>query len=496
MDNTESHMENQYQLLTDFYEFSMANGYFLDGIHAKNAVFEYFFRNNPFNGGYAILAGVEHFLDYLSKFRFTDDDIEYLKSYESLSDDFLNYLSKMENKITVRGIEEGRIVFANEPILQVKGPLVQCQLIETFLLNSINFPTLCATKANRMWITSNKQSILEFGARRAQGPNGANIATYACMVGGCSGTSNVLAAKSLGIRALGTQAHSWIMSYPTEYQAFKRYVDIYPDSTTLLVDTYDTLKSGIPNAIKIGKELRKKGKSLKAIRLDSGNLAVLSREARKILDDAGFKDTKIIISNDVDEYFIQKFRENGGKADIWGIGTKLVTCYDDPALGGVFKMVKFDGEPKIKLAENPAKTNIPCEKKLIRIYKKRGTSESKHQKIILDIIFPKSQEVSDNTLLGTNLYDPYNDTEKIRLSLRKESYDSFEQMLKPLFMGNKRVNPKLDWSKARKNMESDIEKLGEDYLKLENSKKLNVFISDGIHKIRQNLIQEIKKQKK
>jgi len=297
----------------------MANGYILEnGLADKIVVFDYFFRKNPFNGAYAILVGVENFLDILSNFKFRDEDIEYLKTY-SLSDKFIEYLEKMENKISVYGVEEGRVVFANEPILQIQGSLIQCQLLETILLNTINFPTLIATKANRMWLESGKQPILEFGARRAQGQNGANIATYASLIGGCSGTSNTMAAKELGIKAVGTQAHSWIMSFESEFEAFKEYAKIYPDSTILLVDTYDTLNSGIPNAIKVGKILREKGYDLKGIRIDSGNLIELSKKARKMLNEAGFQSTKIIISSDVDEYFIHEFKKQGGEVDIWGI---------------------------------------------------------------------------------------------------------------------------------------------------------------------------------
>ena len=221
-----------------------------------------------------------------------------------------------------------------------------------------------------MWLASEKQPILEFGARRAQGTNGSLIATYASMVGGCIGTSNVLAAKYLGegLKASGTQAHSWIMAYPSEYEAFKRYSEIYPKSSILLVDTYDTLKSGVPNAIKIGKELREKGENLVGIRLDSGDMVELSKQARNMLDQAGFQSTKIVISNDVDEYYIRKFKTEGGKADIWGIGTKLVTCFDDPALGGVYKLVQYQNDPRIKVSGNPSKTNIPGNKELFRCY--------------------------------------------------------------------------------------------------------------------------------
>ena len=472
-------------LFTDFYEFSMTNGYYIDGVGEDPVVFDYFFRKNPFRGGYAIVAGIEQFLDVLEHFQFTEEQIEYLKTYD-LDDGFLDYLAHMKNKLVVKGFTEGRVVFANEPILEISGPLIQCQIIETLLLNCLNFPTLCATKANRMWLASGKQPILEFGARRAQGTNGGLIASYASMIGGCAGTSNVLAAKYLkeGLKASGTLAHSWIMAFKTEYEAFKKYAEIYPKSSILLVDTYDTLKSGVVNAIKIGKKLREKGENLVGIRLDSGDLAHLSQEARKMLDEEGFESTKIVISNDVDEYFIQDFKQLGGKADVWGIGTKLVTCYDDPALGGVYKLAEYNGDPRIKVSGAPSKTNVPGNKELFRCYeKKKGEFFMKHDLLELD-----SKLVNEQIKLPQGFFNPYNPEET--LSLSKSDIVKSESMLKVLFKDGKRATKNLSWKEARLNMEFDLTHLPANFHRLINPDQYKIYISEELHQIRQKLIKK------
>jgi nicotinate phosphoribosyltransferase len=477
------------ELFVDFYEFSMGNGYFLDGIGEEHVVFDYFFRDNPFGGGYAVVAGIEPFLDILENFHFTEENIEYLKTYGSLSDDFLEYLAHMQNKLTVKGFTEGRITFANEPILEISGPLIQCQLIETLLLNSLNFPTLCATKANRMWLASDKQPILEFGARRAQGFNGGLVATYASMVGGCIGTSNVLAAKYLGedLKAAGTQAHSWIMAFPSEYDAFKRYAEIYPKSSILLVDTYNTLASGVPNAIKVGKELKRQGETLVGIRLDSGNMIFESQKARKMLDENGLKSTKIVISNDVDEFYIRKFKKRGGKVDIWGIGTKLVTCFDDPALGGVYKLAQYQEEPRIKVSGDPLKTNIPGNKELFRCY-----VEKDNDLFMKMDIMELDTHLKDRKLKFPQVfYNPYLLDESISLS--ETSFTKVEPMLKLLFKDGKRINKKLSWKQARENMEKDLSHLGSQCLRIVNPEPYKIYISDSLHKIRQSLVEKYKR---
>lgn len=475
-------------LFTDYYELSMTNGYFLDGIGEDPVVFDYFFRKTPFNGGYAIFAGVEQFLDVLEHFQFTEVQIEYLKTYD-LDDGFLEYLTHMKNELVVKGFTEGRVVFANEPILEISGPLIQCQIIETLLLNCLNFPTLCATKANRMWLTSGKQPILEFGARRAQGTNGGLIATYASLVGGCVGTSNVLAAKYLGegLKASGTQAHSWIMVYPSEIEAFRRYSEIYPKSCILLVDTYDTLKSGVANAIKIGQELREKGEKLVGIRLDSGDMVNLSKQARQMLDDAGFPDTKIVISNDVDEYFIQNFKKQGGKADLWGIGTKLVTCYDEPALGGVYKLAEFNEDPRIKVSGNPAKTNIPGNKELFRCYEEND--EGTFMKF--DLMEINSKLVDETMQFPQKFYNPY--YPKKTLTLTESDFAKTEPMLKILFQDGKRTQKKQSWKDAQNTMKSEIKKLPMQISRIDDPDTYSIYISESIQKIRQKLIQKYKK---
>lgn len=484
-----------YLLLTDYYEFSMANGYFLQkDIAEKQVIFDYFFRKNPYNGGYAIVAGVERFLDILTNFKFEPDHIEYLKNYP-LSPDFLEYLAKMKLKLNIYGFQEGSVVFANEPIIEIEGPLIQCQLIETFLLNSLNYATLVATKANRMWLASGKQSILEFGARRAQGPMGANIATYASLVGGCSGTSNVLAAKNLGIKASGTLSHSWIMSFPTEFEAFMTYADIYPDNTILLVDTYDTITSGLPNAIKVGKELRKKGYDLKGIRLDSGDLVKLSNDARKMLDEEGFFNTKILISNDVDEYFIEDFKKHGGKCDIWGIGTRLVTAYDEPALTGVYKLAEIDKMPKVKVSNSLEKITLPSKKKVVRFYDiKADASSILTKKMVGDVIFNDSEiKIKKDGLItgkmtyNTKLFNLHSDElDKVE----NIEYSGYESTLKLLFHNGKRVKPKLNWQDAQKNMELSIEQLGQEHKRLVNPDQYPILISENLSKLRTETIKK------
>ncbi|MHA1489218.1 MAG: nicotinate phosphoribosyltransferase, partial [Promethearchaeota archaeon] len=333
---------------TDFYQLTMANGYLLKGIADKKAVFDLFFRKAPFKGVYAICYGLSKIIKYINEMKFSEEYISYLQARNLFSDEFLDYLAHWKCKLTIRSIDDGRVIFPNEPVMEVEGPLIQCQLIETYILNSFNFPTLCATKSNRMWLTSGKQPILEFGLRRAQGPNGAMTASEAAMVGGCAGTSNVLAGKKFEIDISGTQAHSWVMAFESELESFRAYADVYPDSCILLIDTYDTLKSGAPNAITVGKELEARGKKLMGVRIDSGDLAYFSRKVREMLDDAGLTHTKIVASNDIDEFIIAEIKRNRGAVDLWGIGTKLATCYDDPALGGVYKLVEIDNIPKLK----------------------------------------------------------------------------------------------------------------------------------------------------
>ncbi|MCL2008294.1 MAG: nicotinate phosphoribosyltransferase [Treponema sp.] len=366
---------NSDALFTDFYSLTMAQGYWKRGMDSR-AVFEMFFRHHPFKGGFSVFAGLESFLEKLKSFIFTEDDISYLKSLKLFDDAFLNYLRDFRFKGSIWAMQEGTVVFPVEPLVRVEGGLIECQLIEGMLLNSINFQSLIATKTARIWLASGMGSIIEFGLRRAQGQDGALSATRAAYIGGASGTSNTLAGKAFGVPVLGTMAHSWIMSWPSEEEAFKAYAELYPDRTVFLIDTYDTLKSGIVNAIKIGKTLAEKGKSF-GVRLDSGDIHYLSVEVRKKLDEAGLKNVTISVSNDLDEFIIQTLTDAKAPVDIWGVGTKMVTGGIEAAFPGVYKLSASENEsgalvPRIKFSDNPEKTTNPGVKQVWRVKDESG----------------------------------------------------------------------------------------------------------------------------
>lgn len=356
-------------LLTDLYQLTMAHGYFRSGRVRDEGVFHLFFRKHPFEGGYAIAAGLEAALDYVEGFHFEADDVAYLASLSgqeggpTFGADFLDYLRALKLRVDIDAIPEGTLVFGSEPLLRVRGRLLEAQLLETALLNLINFQTLIATKATRVCQAAAGQPVLEFGLRRAQGIDGALSASRAAYIGGCAATSNVLAGKLHGIPVRGTHSHSWVMSFDSELESFEAYAEAMPDNCLFLVDTFDSL-DGVRNAIVIGQRLRLRGKRLLGIRLDSGDLAWLSVEARKLLDSAGFRDAVIVGSNDLDEHVIASLRHEGAAISVWGVGTRLVTAYDDPALGGVYKLglVTREGrpaEPRIKVSEHAAKTTNP-----------------------------------------------------------------------------------------------------------------------------------------
>lgn len=356
-------------LLTDFYQLTMAYAYWKSGKAEQEVVFNLFFRKNPFQNGFTIAAGLEYAIDYCQNFTFKEEDLDYLREMKNegempmFESGFLEYLKNMEFSCDIDAVEEGEVVFPHMPLMRVKGPLIQCQLLETPLLNLINFQTLVATKAARIVLSAKGDPVMEFGLRRAQGIDGAISASRASYIGGCSSTSNVMAGKLLGIPVAGTHAHSWIMSFDDELTAFMAYADAFPDHCFLLVDTYDTL-NGVKNAILVGNILREKGKELLGIRIDSGDLAYYSNTARKMLDDAGFTNAKILASNDLDEHILTSLKMQEASIDIWGIGTKLVTAFDQPALGAVYKLSAMKNpegnwEPKIKVSQQSIKINIP-----------------------------------------------------------------------------------------------------------------------------------------
>ncbi|HXE72536.1 MAG TPA: nicotinate phosphoribosyltransferase, partial [Candidatus Nitrosotenuis sp.] len=361
-------------LLTDFYELTMLGGYFETGRTGQRAVFDLYFRRIPHNGGFCLAAGLQPALEYLQALRFSADDIAYLRGLGRFSQGFLDWLRDFRFRGEVWAVPEGRLVFPSEPLLRVSGTIPECQLVESALLNIINFQTLIATKAARICTAAGPEAtVVEFGLRRAQGIDGAMSATRAAYIGGCQSTSNTLAGKVFGLPVTGTMAHSWVMSFPDELSAFRAYADIYPDSCLLLVDTYDTLGSGVPNAVRVGLELKERGHRLLGIRLDSGDLAHLSKEARRMLDEAGLEFARIVASNELDEWLIRSLRQQGARIDIYGVGTRLVTSAGEPALGGVYKLVaaEEDGRtvPRIKVSSNPEKTTLPGVKQVWRAWR-------------------------------------------------------------------------------------------------------------------------------
>ncbi len=392
-------------LLTDFYELTMAGGYFENGLKDKIAYFDMFYRNNPDKSGYAIMAGVEQMVEYLTNLKFTDDDIEFLRSKGLFSENFLNYLKNFKFECDVWAVPEGTPIFPGEPIVTVRGPLIQAQFVETMILLSINHQSLIATKANRLSRAAAGRAVMEFGSRRAQGYDGAIYGARASYIGGCCGTACTICERDFGVPSLGTMAHSWIQSFDTEYEAFSAYAKLYPNNCTLLVDTYNTLKSGVPNAIKVFDEILKPmGCRPKGIRIDSGDITYLSKKARKMLDEAGYEDCKICASNSIDEFIIRDMQIQGAKVDLYGVGERLITSSSSPVFGGVYKLVATEQDgvmtPKIKISENVGKITTPCFKKLYRLYDKE-TGKS-----IADVITLFDETIDDTK--PYEIFDPQN----------------------------------------------------------------------------------------
>ena len=415
-------------LLTDLYELTMMQGYYEKGQN-ETVIFDVFFRQNPNNNGYSVCAGLDQVIDYIKNLNFTYEDVDYLRSLGIFKEDFLHYLSGFHFSGDIYAIPEGTVIFPKEPILKVIAPIMEAQLVETAILNILNHQCLIATKTSRIVFAANGDGIMEFGLRRAQGPDAGLYGARAAMIGGCVGTSNVLAGKLFDVPVMGTHAHSWIMSFPDEYTAFKTYADLYPDNCTLLVDTYDTLKSGVPNAIRVFREYKESGKTFKkyGIRLDSGDLAYLSKKARKMLDDAGFPDASICASNDLDEYLLHDLKVQGAAIDSWGVGTNLITSKDCPSFGGVYKLAAIQNEngefvPKIKISENTEKITNPGNKTIYRIYDK-ATGKIKADLICFaDETFDASEDLL--------LFDPKDTWKKTRLP--GGSY-TMREILVPIF---------------------------------------------------------------
>lgn len=423
-------------LLTDLYQLTMAYGYWKLNLHEREAVFHQIFRKNPFGGNYAIACGLETVIDFLKNWRFEKEDLQYLSELKAndgsklFPNAFLNYLKTLRFTCSIDAIPEGTVVFPNEPLIRITGPLLQAQLVESTILNIVNFQSLIATKASRVCRAAAGDPVLEFGMRRSQGPDGALSASRAAYIGGCDATSNVLAGKLFDIPVRGTHAHSWVTVFPSEKEAFKAYADVMPNNCVLLVDTFDTI-NGVKNAIEVGKELERNGGKFSGIRLDSGDMATLSIQARKLLDAAGFKESKIIASNSLDEYTITQMKKDGAKIDIWGVGTNLMTAYDHPALDGVYKLSALRDEKnqwqyKLKISEQPVKISNPGAHQVRRFF----VDES----AFIDVIYDLQLGIEDSpeVVLLTN------DCEEKKLA----DYDAYVDLLIPIFKKGKCIYPK------------------------------------------------------
>ena len=480
---------NDLTLLTDLYELTMMQGYHMTGVANKTVVFDLFYRKNPCDNGYAIAAGLEQAIAYIKNLKFSEEDINYLKSLNIFTKDFITYLEGFRFSGEIYAIPEGTVVFPQEPLMRVKAPIMEAQLVETALLNIINHQSLIATKAARVVWAAQGDPIMEFGLRRAQGPDAGTLGARAAVIGGCCGTSNVLTGKLFDVPVKGTHAHSWVMSFSDELTAFREYARLFPDACTLLVDTYNTLELGVPNAITVFREMKAAGIPLKnyGIRLDSGDLAYLSKQAKKMLEDAGFPDAVISASSDLDEYLIASLKLQGAKIGLWCVGTKLITSDDCPAFGGVYKLAAESDDkggfiPKIKLSNNAGKVTNPGVKKVVRLYDK------KTKKIKADIIMLE-EEVIDETKPLT-LFDASAKWKK--MTLEAGTYFGRE-LLVPIFIDGACVyeSPKVMDIQAYCNEEKDS--LWEEHKRLNNPHTVPVDLSEKLSILKSKLIDEMSK---
>lgn len=474
-------------LLTDLYELTMMQGYFKS--HAdETVIFDAFYRRNPNDGGFAIAAGLEQVIDYIKNLRFSQEDIAYLRSLNIFDEDFLQYLSGFRFSGDIYAIPEGTVVFPREPLIKVVAPIMEAQLVETAILTIINHQSLISTKAARVVYAAQGDAIMEFGLRRAQGPDAGVYGARAAMIGGCVGTSNVLTGQLFDVPVMGTHAHSWIMSFPDEYTAFRTYAKLYPNACCLLVDTYDTLKSGVPNAIRVFQEMRDAGLPLKhyGIRLDSGDLAYMSKQARKLLDAAGFEDAYIAASSDLDEYLIQSLKLQGCKISSWGVGTNLITSKDCPSFGGVYKLAAIQDEktgefiPKIKLSENIGKITNPGNKTIYRIYDKT------HGKIRADLICLADETFDESK--DMMIFDP-NATWK-KTKIKAGSY-TLRELLIPVFQGGECVYTSPSVMEIRETCLKEQDTLWDETKRFVNPQAVYVDLSDKLYQIKSELLEKM-----
>lgn len=473
-------MRENLTMSTDFYQLTMAQGYFFNGRKDDKAVFDLFYRKNPSGNGYSIFAGLEQIIDYIENINFSEANIRYLRE-QGLREEFLKYLSKFSFTGNIFAFPEGSVVFPYEPLIKIEASIIEAQIIETALLSIVNHQSLIATKASRIVEAAQGDKVLEFGLRRAHGHEAGLYGARAAIVGGCFGTSNVKTGEKFGAAVSGTHAHSWVMSFDSELDAFRAYAKIFPDNCTLLVDTYDTLNSGVPNAIKVFKELEFKYSNCDnfnfAIRLDSGDLAYLSKKARTMLDDAGLSYVKIVASSDLDENLITSLKIQGANIDIWGVGTKLITAFDQPAFGAVYKLAECNGKPKIKVSDNVAKITNPGNKKVIRVYDK------KTQKIKADIIALNEEAFDEREEL--TLYDPRDSWKHMKLQVG-EYY--LREMHKPIFLKGHCVYEKSKLNAIKEYCQKEKESLWDEYKRLINPHIMKVDLSDQLYDLKQKLL--------
>lgn len=475
-------------LLTDFYELTMMQGYFKTGEGQRRAVFDLFYRNNPNNGGYSICVGLAQVVEYIKKIGFSEDDIEYLKNLSAFDDDFLDYLRKFKFNGDIFAVPEGTVVFPGEPLLRISASIIEAQFIETTILNIINHQSLIATKASRVVWAAHGDRVLEFGLRRAQGPDAGLYGARAAIIGGCSATSNVLAGKMFDVPVSGTHAHSWVMSFDDEITAFRKYAEIFPHNCILLVDTYDTLHSGIPNAIKVFSELKKKNMLFDGygVRLDSGDFSYISGKVREMLDSAGFYDAVICASSDLDEHIITSLKQQGTEISVWGVGTNLITSKDCPAFGGVYKLAaeEKDGRinPKIKISENLDKITNPGVKKIFRLYDK-NTKKIKADLIALE--YEKIDETQDITI-----FDPLAVWKTMTL---KAGRFFVRELLVPVFVNGVCVMKERSVMEIRKYCMEETATLWPEYKRLVNPHILPVDLSNELFELKKKMIGESRK---
>ncbi|MBQ8254792.1 MAG: nicotinate phosphoribosyltransferase [Clostridia bacterium] len=472
-----SYLRENYTMLFDFYELTMGNGYFLSGYEDKISYFDVFYRKNPDDGGFAIACGLQQVIDYVKDLKFTDDDIAFLRTKGCFDEKFLEYLKSFRFTGDIWAVPEGTVIFPGEPIMTVRAKTIEAQFIETFVLLTLNHQTMIATKASRIVRASEGRPVSEFGSRRAQGPSGAILGARASYIAGCSGTACAIAEERFGVPATGTMAHSWVLMFDSEFEAFDTYCSLYPNAATLLVDTYNVLQSGVPNAIKA---FKKHGITKCGIRIDSGDLAYLSRKARRMLDDAGLTECKIVASNSLDEYIIRDLLKQGAKLDAFGVGERLITSKSTPVFGGVYKLCAVENDkgeviPKIKISENPEKVTTPHFKKVYRLIEKESG------KAIADYLTVYDETI--DTTKPLTIFDPI-------YTWKEKTLTDFEaiELLKPIFKDGVCVYECPTTDEIRKHCEEELERQWDEVKRFENPHNYYVDLSPKLWDIKQMML--------